>query len=258
LCDPTAAPRIPRREARRLQKLHEKGTNFDGSRAAGPMIRRVSEYMVAEGITKIATSWPTASPSLALMPPTPLWSVLNRGVCTCSVHAANLEVDVKYQFGAAVAALAIALVPGTVAADPASSTVLATNFAMVAKVLSGLDTNFASQKLRHTAATTHHFAKVTLPPDPYVVAQLPPDPYLTQLPPDPYLTQLPPDPYQPAACRKLALVWNVAVYQNRTQTVFDGILKVAAVTSCTLQVSRAAVPNADGSSDLISVTFAPQ
>ena len=146
----------------------------------------------------------------------------------------------KYQFGAAVAALAIALVPGTVTADPASNTVLATNYAMVTKVLSGLDTNFASQKLRHTGATTHQFAK------------------LNKIPPDPYLQAIPPDPYQPIACRALALAWNVAVFQNRTQSVFDGILKVAAATSCTLQVSRAAVPNADGSSDLISVTFAPQ
>ena len=155
----------------------------------------------------------------------------------------------KYQFGAAVAALAIALVPGTVTADPASNTVLVTNYAMVTKVLSGLDTNFASQKLRHTGATTHQFAKLN---------KIPPDPYLQAIPPDPYLQAIPPDPYQPIACRLLALTWNVAVFQNRPQNVFDGILKVAAATSCTLQVSRAAVPNADGSSDLISVTFAPQ
>lgn len=155
----------------------------------------------------------------------------------------------KYQIGAAVAALAIALVPGTVTADPASSTVLATSFVIPTKILSGLDSNFASQKLKHTAATTHQFA---------IVKKVPPDPYLQAVPPDPYLQAVPPDPYQPIVCRAFALAWNVAVYQNRTQPVFDAILKAAANSSCSLQITRAPVPNADGSSDLISVTFAPQ
>ncbi len=155
----------------------------------------------------------------------------------------------KYQIGAAVAALAIALVPGTVSAEPASSTVLATSYVTATKILSGLDANFAAQKLKHTAATSHAFA---------VISAYPPDPYATAYPPDPYATAYPPDPYQPIVCRGLATAWNVAVFQNRTQATFDLLLKAAAANSCSLQFTRASVPNADGSSDLVSVTFLKQ
>lgn len=147
----------------------------------------------------------------------------------------------KYQFGAAVTALAFALIPGTLSAEPASSTILATSYAMTTKTLSGLAPNFASQKLRHTAATTHQFA---------IVNKVPPDPCLQGCAVD---ADVPPDP-----CRALAAVWNVAVYQNRQQAVFDAIIKAAAVTHCTLEVTRTVTTNADGSSDLVSVTFAPQ
>jgi hypothetical protein len=157
---------------------------------------------------------------------------------------------VKYQVGAAVMALAFALAPGSLSAETATSVVLATSYVSTTKTLSGLDKNFASRKLKHTAATTHQFAVVSeVPPDPYVVADVPPDPYIVAVPPD---------PYQPAACRPLALNWNVAVYQNRQQSVFDGLLKSAAAANCTLQLTHSAVANADGSSDIVSITFAPQ
>jgi hypothetical protein len=166
----------------------------------------------------------------------------------------------KYQVGAAFVALAFALVPGSLSADPATSMVLATSYMSTTKTLNGLDKNFASRKLKHTAATTHKFAVVsTVPPDPYLVNDVPPDPYLVNdVPPDPYLVAVPPDPYQPFACRAIALNWNVAVYQNRQQSVFDGLLKAAAATNCTLQLTHAAVTNADGSKDIVSITFAPQ
>jgi hypothetical protein len=165
----------------------------------------------------------------------------------------------KYQFGAAVVALAFALVPGSLSAEPATSMVLATSYVSTTKTLNGLDRNFAARKLKHTAATTHKFAVVssTVPPDPYIT--VPPDPYLVnEVPPDPYVVAVPPDPYQPAACRPLALNWNVAVYQNRPQSTFDGFLKSAAAANCTLQLAHAAVANADGTSDIVSITFAPQ
>lgn len=156
----------------------------------------------------------------------------------------------KYQVGAAFVALAFALVPGSLSAESATSTVLATSYVSTTKTLSGLDKNFASRKLKHTAATTHQFA---------VVSEVPPDPYLEgDVPPDPYLVAVPPDPYQPAACRPLALDWNVAVYQNRPQSVFDGLLKTAATNNCTLQLKHAAAANSDGSTDIVSITFAPQ
>ena len=156
----------------------------------------------------------------------------------------------KYQVGAAVMALAFALAPGSLSAESATKVVLATSYVSTTKTLSGLDTNFASRKLKHTAATTHQFAKVSeVPPDPYLVAEVPPDPYLVAVPPD---------PYQPAACRPLALSWNVAVYQNRQQSVFDTLLKSAAAANCTLQLTHAAAANADGSTDIVSITFAPQ
>ena len=157
----------------------------------------------------------------------------------------------KYQVGAAVMALAFALAPGSLSAESATNVVLATGYVSSTKTLSGLDKNFASQKLKHTAATTHQYATVSeVPPDPYLVADVPPDPYL--------VAEVPPDPYQPAACRPLALNWNVAVYQNRQQSVFDGLLKSAAAASCTLKLTHSAVANADGSSDIVSITFAPQ
>lgn len=177
----------------------------------------------------------------------------------------------KYQVGTALVALAFALVPGSLSAEPATSMVLATSYVSTTKTLNGLDKNFASRKLKHTAATSHQFAVVKgvppdpylvaadVPPDPYLVAAaVPPDPYLVAVPPDPYLVAVPPDPYQPFACRSIALNWNVAVYQNRQQSVFDGLLKLAAATSCTLQLKVATATNADGSKDIVSITFAPQ
>ena len=157
----------------------------------------------------------------------------------------------KYQVGTALVALAFALVPGSLSAEPATSMVLATSYVSTTKTLNGLDKNFASRKLKHTAATSHQFAVVKgVPPDPYLVA--------ADVPPDPYLVAVPPDPYQPFACRSIALNWNVAVYQNRQQSVFDGLLKLASATSCTLQLKVATATNADGSKDIVSITFAPQ
>lgn len=155
----------------------------------------------------------------------------------------------KYHVGAAIAALAFAILPGSLSAATTTTTVLATEYVSTTKTLNGLDRNFASQKLRHTSATTHLYA---------VVRDVPPDPYAGEVPPDPYLDAVPPDPYQPAACRNLALSWNVAVYQNRTQAVFDTILKSAGTNNCSLELTRNATANADGSTDIVSVTFAPQ
>lgn len=157
----------------------------------------------------------------------------------------------KYQVGAAVMALAFALAPGSLSAESATNVVLATSYASTTKTLSGLDKNFAARKLKHTAATTHQYATVgEVPPDPYLVADVPPDPYV--------VAAVPPDPYQPAACRPLALNWNVAVYQNRQQSVFDGLLKTAAANNCSLQLTHAAKANSDGSTDIVSITIAPQ
>jgi hypothetical protein len=155
----------------------------------------------------------------------------------------------KYHVGAAVVALAFAVMPGSLSAATTTTTVLATEYVSTTKTLNGLDRNFAAQKLRHTAATSHLYA---------VVSDVPPDPYLVDVPPDPYLDAVPPDPYQPPACRNLALSWNVAVYQNRQQAVFDTILKAAGTNYCSLELTRNATANADGASDIISVTFAPQ
>jgi hypothetical protein len=165
------------------------------------------------------------------------------------VRAAKQEVEVKYHVGAAVVALAFAVTPGSLSAATATTTVLATDYVATTKTLNGLDKNFASLRLRHTAATTHLYA---------VVSDVPPDPYAVDVPPDPYLDAVPPDPYQPPACRNLALSWNVAVYQNRQQAVFDTILKSAASNYCSLELNRSAVANADGTTDIVSITFAPQ
>ena len=158
----------------------------------------------------------------------------------------------KYQIGATAAALAIALVSGSLSAEPTSSKILATSFGSATKVLSGYDSHFSFQELKHTAATMHLFATMSYPPDPYFTSgtAYPPDPYLTSgaaYPPDPYLT-----------CRTLATAWNVAVYQNRSQSTFNALLKSAAANNCTVQITRAPVANSDGSTDLVSITLVTQ
>ena len=132
----------------------------------------------------------------------------------------------KYQLGAAVAALVLGLVPGTVIAGQASSWIVATNYASITSTVSGVDKSWNQQSLRHSAATVHNF--VANP------------------------NAFPPDP-----CRVIASAWNVAVFQNRPKSAFDSLLKLSAQNQCAFSVVRSDSPNADGSFDLVSIAPSP-
>ncbi|MFO0758549.1 MAG: hypothetical protein U0359_18800 [Byssovorax sp.] len=140
--------------------------------------------------------------------------------------AADQEVTVKYRLRAALAAIVIGLIPVTVSASGASSWILATQYVVHTHTLTGLDKSWQSAKLRHGAVTVHQFVA------------------------DP--SAFPPDP-----CRALAIAWNVAVFQNRQQSVFDGLLMLSAQAHCAVNVTRANAANADGSYDMLTVAPTP-
>ena len=132
----------------------------------------------------------------------------------------------KYRLRAALAALALGIIPATVSAGSASSWILATQYVTQSHILSGVDKGWSSTTLKHNAATQHRF--VANP------------------------NAFPPDP-----CRAVAIVWNVAVFQNRSQPVFDALLKLSAQHHCPLDVVRSDVANADGTYDLMSIAPTP-
>lgn len=133
----------------------------------------------------------------------------------------------KYRLLAAVAALVLGLLPGTVSAESASKWMLATQYVTNSHTLSGVDKSWNQESLRHNPATLHRFAAA----DP---GAFPPDP-----------------------CKLIALAWNIAVFQNREQAAFDYMLKVSAQNHCAVEVERSSSPNADGSFDLVSIAPTP-
>ncbi|MEO7330682.1 MAG: hypothetical protein ABI193_19055 [Minicystis sp.] len=133
----------------------------------------------------------------------------------------------KYRLGAAVAALFLGIIPGTVSAESASSWILNTKYVTDTHTLSGVDRSWNQLSLRHTPGTQHRFATTDL-------------------------SAFPPDP-----CRLIASAWNGAVFQDREQSAFDYLLKVSAAHNCALDVEHATAANADGSFDLVSVAPTP-
>ncbi len=133
----------------------------------------------------------------------------------------------KYRLGAAVAALFLGIIPGTVSADTASSWILATQYVTDTHTLSGVDRSWNQVSLRHNEATLHRFATAEL-------GAFPPDP-----------------------CRLIAGAWNKAVFQNREHSAFEYILKVSAQQHCALDVVQSSTANADGSFDIVSIAPTP-
>ena len=132
----------------------------------------------------------------------------------------------KYRIGAAIAAIAFTLLPGTLFAGSASERVLARDFNADTHTVIGVTSRSDVQQLRHTAATAHDFVA------------------------DPLL-------YPPGPTRSLALAWNLAVFQNKSASNFDRLLRRASELGVALQVERTDAAGPDGAFELVKVTLSP-
>ena len=131
----------------------------------------------------------------------------------------------KYQLRAALAAVALVLLPGALLAGSASEKVVATGFDTTTHTVTGVTSGSEVRKLRHTAGTYHDYVN---------------------------LLDLPPGPG-----RGLAAQWNVAVFQNKSASTFDTLLDRAAELGVTLTVERSDTPGGDGAFDLVKVAPSP-
>ena len=127
----------------------------------------------------------------------------------------------KYQLRAALAAIALVLLPGALLAGSASEKVVATGFNTTTHTVTGVTSSSEIRKLRHTAGTSHDYVS---------------------------LVDLPPGP-----TRRLAAKWNLAVFQNKSASTFDTLLDRAADLGVTLQVERTDTAGTDGAFDLVKV-----
>ena len=127
----------------------------------------------------------------------------------------------KYQLRAAFAAIALVLLPGALLAGSASEKVVATGFNAATHTVTGVTSGSEIRKLRHTAGTYHDYVN---------------------------LLDVPPGP-----SRKLAALWNVAVFQNKSASTFDSLLESAADLGVTLQVERTDTAGPDGAFELVKV-----
>jgi len=131
---------------------------------------------------------------------------------------------VKYQIGAAIAAIAFTLLPGALIAGSASEKVLAKDFNADTHTVTGVTHRSDVHKLRHTSATVHDFIE------------------------NPLL-------YPPGPTRSLALEWNLAVFQNKPASKFDKLLRRAVELGITLQVERTDAAGPDGAFELVKVAL---
>jgi hypothetical protein len=129
----------------------------------------------------------------------------------------------KYQLRAALAAIALVLLPGALLAGSASEKVVATGFNADTRTVTGLTSSSEVRKLRHTSATFHDYARVDLPPGPN------------------------------AQARALAIQWNMAVFQNKPASFFDRLLDRAAELGVILEVERTDAAGPDGAFELVKV-----
>src|SRR4051812_5658967 len=135
--------------------------------------------------------------------------------------AANQEVAVKYRLKAAIAAVALALLPGALLAGSASETVVPQSFDANTHTVTGVTSSSDVHRLRHSAATVHDYAN--------------------------------PLPFPPGPSRGLVLEWNLAVFQNKPASTFDRLLGRAADLGVPLQVERTDTA-IDGAFELVRVT----
>jgi len=135
----------------------------------------------------------------------------------------------KYQLRAALAAIALVLLPGALLAGSASEKVVATGFNADTHTVTGVTSNAQVRQLRHTAGTFHDYARGG--------ADFPPGPT--------------------AQIRALVIQWNLAVFQNKSASYFDKLLDRAADLGITLEVERNDTAGTDGAFDLVKVAPSP-
>src|SRR5262249_42739866 len=114
----------------------------------------------------------------------------------------------KYRLRAALAAIALVLLPGALFAGAASGMVVAGKFAVNTHTVTGMTRNSEVRPLRNSAATVHGYANIACPPGP------------------------------DGQARALVIEWNLAVFQNKPTSTFDRLLDRAAQVGITLQVER--------------------
>ena len=136
--------------------------------------------------------------------------------------AANQEVAVKYRIFAAIAAVAITLLPGALFAGSASETVVAKDYNWDTHTVLGVTQNADVQRLRHTAATVHDFVA------------------------DPSL-------FPPGPSRTLVIEWNHSVFQNKPASRFATLLSRASELGMPLRVERSDTASVDGAFELVKV-----
>lgn len=128
----------------------------------------------------------------------------------------------KYRIGAAIAAIALTLLPGALLAGSASEIVSVRDFDADTHTVTGVTSSSDVYQLRHTAATVHDFVV------------------------DPSL-------YPPGPTRSLVIEWNLAVFQNKSASKFDRLLRRAVELGIPLQVERTDKANVDGAFELVKV-----
>lgn len=128
----------------------------------------------------------------------------------------------KYQLRAALAAIALTVLPGALFAGSASGRVHVKSFDADTHTVVGTTNGADIQKLRHTAATTHEFVADVFA-------------------------------FPPGPTRALVLAWNLAVFQNRPASTFDRLLEGAAVLGINLTIERSDKADATGSFELVKI-----
>jgi hypothetical protein len=129
---------------------------------------------------------------------------------------------VKYRIGAAIAAIALTLLPGALFAGSASEIVSVRHFDADTHTVTGVSSSSEVHRLRHTAATVHDFV-------------------------------VDPELFPPGPTRSLVNEWNLAVFQNKSASKFVRLLRRAVELGIPLQVERTDKANADGTFDLVKV-----
>ena len=135
----------------------------------------------------------------------------------------------NYRPAAANAALmlSLVLVPGALYASGGSAgNCTCVDFEEDTRTVSGVTANFEVERLHHTNSTLHKFIGN-------------------------------PNDIPPGTCRVIAIAWNVAVFLKAKDAAFVGLLRASATNSCKIAYERDAVPNDEGTFDLVSVAPSP-
>lgn len=130
----------------------------------------------------------------------------------------------KYPLRAAAVAIAVAglsLVPGA-DAGTTKGKVMVFEYDDDHTTITGIETNWNVKKLRHLVGTSHVFID-----DPNTIPQ--------------------------GKCRKLAVRWNIGVFQNKADKFFTRLLDKGAKANCRFAFISSDIQNINGSYDLGSI-----